>query len=189
MNKYQKAKIIVSGALIALIFAFLDQLSKLLAVYFDVAQTHYFLGLIRLNLTYNTGMAFGTFDDNPTAMKIVLALTILMIVGIPFLYYFAFKRSVAGRVALAIVEGGAIGNLIDRLVLNKVRDFLDIAPTGFGNCNVADFCITLGAVALIFIILFIGPTAVFPLKKSWREQAKREEEELAKKKQEKNAKA
>ena len=81
------------------------------------------------------------------------------------------------RICLATVEAGAVGNIIDRLCLGYVRDFLDVRPIGFGICNIADFYIVFGVIVIAFIILFIGKNAVFPLKKSWREQARKEDEE------------
>ena len=81
------------------------------------------------------------------------------------------------RICLAVVEAGALGNIIDRFCLGYVRDFVDVDPLGFGICNIADFFITGGIVAVLVCILFIGKDAVFPLTKKWREEAKREDEE------------
>lgn len=143
-------------------------------------------GFIQFRYTENDAIAFGIGSGNRAFMVIVTVLTVVLIAAIAVLSFTAFKRRAAGRYALAVIEAGAIGNLVDRLALGYVRDFLDMSAFrpfawlgsgfNFGVCNVADYFITLGAVALIFILLFIGPEAVFPLKKSWREEAKREEE-------------
>ena len=79
-----------------------------------------------------------------------------------------------------------MGNFLDRLFVTDaagkavVRDFMYIRF--FNVCNFADFCITLGAVALVVILLFIGPSAAFPLRKKWRQEQKRQEAEKEAKK-------
>lgn len=178
---YSLAKRAVSGALIVLVFLFLDLATKLIADFYqvDYPKGEYFLGLIKLRYIRNSGIAFGMLDDDPQAMLIITAVTAVLIVAIAFAYFFAFPRSRAAQAAIAIIEAGAIGNLVDRLCLGYVRDFLDVSPTGFGVCNVADFCITFGAVSLVFILLFIGPSAVFPLTQKWRDEARLQEEKKA----------
>ena len=119
-------------------------------------------------------------------MVFITILTVVLSVGIGIAAFTLFKNNRAARIPLAFLEAGALGNLADRLIFGYVRDFLDMSAFrpfawmgwdfNFGVCNVADYFITLGAVALIVVLLFIGPTAAFPLKKSWREEAKRREE-------------
>lgn len=175
-------------AIVMLVLLFADQITKAWAEAVQIHQSGYFLGLVRLHFTQNTGVAFSMFDDNPAAMVIVTVLTVVMIVGIAVLFFTVFKRNKPAQAALAVIEAGAIGNLIDRLCLVNgagqpyVRDFIDVSPLRFGVCNLADFYITFAAVALIFIILFIGPDAVFPLTRKWREQAEEKDKLRAKKK-------
>ena len=184
--------------LIALIFLFIDLLTKLLMT--GVHQSTYFLGIVRINFMFNTGIAFGIAADNPIAMIVVTILTFFLIGGMIALYFTVFKHNFPVRVCLAIIIAGALGNLFDRLYFSifgatnvfsepgklyfgaAVRDFIDVSPIGFGVCNIADFCITFGAVALAFCILFIGPRAVFPLTKKWRAEGKRLDEEAEAKK-------
>ena len=156
---------------------FVDLFTKTLAAAFECNQPDYFLGLIRLTYTENRGIAFGIAADNRPAMIGITVLTFALIIGIAVLFFTIFKKNRPVQTCLAVIEAGAVGNLVDRLCLGYVRDFVDVSPTGFGICNIADFFITFGAVALCFIILFIGPSAVFPLKKAWREEAKRRDEE------------
>lgn len=176
------------GAIVMLVFLFIDQITKAWAYAAAISQKNFFLGIIRFHFLEggNDGIAFGLFGSNPTAMKLVTAFTVVMVVAIAVLFYTVFKRNKPAQIALAVIEAGAIGNLIDRFALGTVRDFIDVSPLHFGVCNVADFCVTFGAVALVFIILFIGKSALFPLKKKWREEAKAEqraaeEEELKRK--------
>ncbi len=185
-------------ALIVLVFLFIDLLTKLLMT--GVHQNEYFLGIVRINFMFNTGIAFGIAADNPVAMIVVTILTFLLIGGMIALYFTVFKHNLPVRVCLAIVLAGALGNLFDRLYFSifgatnvpsspgklyygaAVRDFIDVSPLHFGVCNIADFCITFGAVALAFSILFIGPRSVFPLTKKWRAEGKRLDEEAEAKK-------
>lgn len=167
----------VGGGVLMLLFLFIDQFTKMITDYLGVHQSKFFLGIICIDITRNPGMAFSWFADKPSIMVMITVLTVFLIIGIGFAYFFLFRKNKPAQICLAIIEAGAIGNLIDRLVLGCVRDFIDVSPLHFGVCNPADFFITFGAVALVFIILFIGPSAVFPLTKKWREEAKRLEEE------------
>ncbi|MBR7185924.1 MAG: signal peptidase II [Clostridia bacterium] len=164
-------------ALIVLALLAVDLITKHIAEANAFHQSTYFLGLVRLNFVKNTGIAYGLFSDSKVGMLVITVLTIVEIVAIPAVAFTLLKGNFPAQITLAVIESGAIGNLVDRLALSYVRDFIDIAPMGFGVCNIADFCITLGAVALVIIILFVGPTAIFPLKKEWREEAKRREQE------------
>lgn len=177
----QKRFAVIAG-IVFLLLLFVDQITKAAAEAADIKQTEYFLGIIRLWATVNEGMAFSFFSQNYTAMVIITILTVFMIIGIAVLFFTLFKKNPPAQVCLAVIEAGAIGNLIDRLYFGHVRDFLDVSPLHFGICNPADFYITFGAIALVFVILFIGSSSMFPLKKSWREEAKRLEAEKEEKK-------
>lgn len=181
----KEARYATIGGLVFLLLLFVDQFTKAWAAAAEVHESEYFLGIIKLNFTTNAGMAFSWFSSNDTAMVIITVLTVFMILGIAFLFFTVFKQNPPVQICLAIIESGAVGNLIDRLYFNCVRDFLDITPLHFGVCNPADFCITLGAVALVFMILFIGPSALFPLTEKWRKEAKMLEAERERKKKEK----
>lgn len=133
-------------------------------------------GLISFRYVKNTGMAFSWLEDNEDAMTVVTIFTVVLIVALVALFFTVFRRNTPARITLAVIEAGAIGNLIDRLALGYVRDMVDVSPLGFGVCNFADFFITFGGVALLVIIAFIGKDSLFPLTKKWREEAKAEEE-------------
>ena len=202
----KQARFAVLSGIVLLLLLFIDQITKAwsagaaadiagsqaaadkLAQGSGVVLSNWLLGIIRLKYIINEGMAYSLFSDNPTAMVVITVLTVFMIIGIGVIFFTLFKGNPPAQMCLAIIESGAIGNLIDRLYFGYVRDFLDISPIGFGTCNPADWCISLGAVALVFIILFIGPTSLFPLTKKWREEAKRMDEEKKKAKNEKKTK-
>ena len=91
------------------------------------------------------------------------------------MFFTIFRKNLPVRICLAVVEAGALGNMIDRFVLGYVRDFIDVRPIGFNICNIADIFITGGIVAVLVCVLFIGKDAVFPASQKWREEAKRED--------------
>ena len=168
---------IVCGIVMLALLA-LDLVLKMLAVCFlkghaAIPIIPHFIGL---NYTENTGIAWGMFGNTPAVMVVITILTVVMIVAIAVLFFTVFKKNTPARVCLAVIEAGAIGNLVDRLCLQYVRDFVDVSSIGFGICNFADFYITFGAVALLTVILFIGKEAVVPLGKN-RKRAEEETQE------------
>lgn len=177
-HKYYKQIMITLGcAVIVCVLLFVDLITKAAAEASTIRQSSYFLGIIRLWYTSNPGIAFGIFGDNPVAMEVMSYVTIVLALLIAVMFFTIFRKNLPVRVCLAVVEAGALGNIIDRFCLGYVRDFVDVQPVSFGICNIADFFITGGVVAVIVCILFIGKDAVFPLTKKWREEAKREDKE------------
>ena len=183
-NQMRRYKYIMAGLGGGLIFAVLlavDLFTKAWAEWYEIAyglsQPSYFLGIVRLTYTQNRGIAFGIASDDPLIMSITIAVTVLLALLLIVAFFTIFRNNMPVRICLATVEAGAVGNIVDRLVLGYVRDFLDVRPLGFGICNIADIYIVFGVIVLAFIILFIGKNAVFPLTKKWREQAKKEDEE------------
>lgn len=92
----------------------------------------------------NTGAAFGLFPSGGMAFTLVA-----IVVSLAIIYY--FPRVPGGqpilRLALALQLGGAIGNLIDRLLLGTVTDFVSVGT--FPVFNVADSCISIGVALLV----------------------------------------
>ncbi len=182
LKRYRLAIRILAWALVVLILLAVDLVTKGIAeaCLGEGGYAPFLTGFLDFRFVHNEGIAFGIGSDNPLFMWLVTLLTMGLSVGIAVLSFTVFREMRAERICLAFIEAGALGNLIDRLALGYVRDFLDMSPFrpfgwmgwnfNFGVCNVADYFITLGAVALIFCMLFIGPSAVLPLKKSWREE-------------------
>ena len=108
------------------------------------------------NLTYirNPGAAFGLFARGGGSLRTVFFISVSMI-ALAVLGILYAKAPIEARVmrwALALVTGGAIGNLIDRIRFGEVIDFLDfyIGHYHWPAFNVADSCITIGIGLLIF---------------------------------------
>ena len=95
---------------------------------------------------YNTGAAFGMFKD---ASMVFTVLAFIVIAAILFYYPKVEKDDWALRLALSMQLGGAMGNLIDRLTIGHVTDFISVG--NFPVFNIADASISVGAA-----VLFLG---------------------------------
>jgi len=96
----------------------------------------------------NTGAAFGIFQDGNMVLKVLTSVIILFIL---FYYQRIPYEQKFVRICLAIMLGGALGNLIDRFNFGYVLDF--IAVGSFPVFNVADSCVTVGVGLLILALL------------------------------------
>ena len=101
----------------------------------------------------NTGAAWGMFSGETIWLIIV---SVLMIVALFVFNHFVKNKNTFYCLSFGFVIGGALGNLIDRIWLNYVRDFifLDFFPT-FPVFNIADSFLCVGAVMLAIFILFM----------------------------------
>ena len=114
-----------------------------------------------LNLVYtkNAGAAFGLFSESPSAWRTVLlivvsSLLLAMVIGV--VWRNQQLRRVAG-VGLALILGGALSNLFDRIRFGRVVDFVDVYYRGYHwyTFNLADASIVVGAGFLVFELLFL----------------------------------
>ena len=107
----------------------------------------------RLTLVHNTGISLSLFNDLPSPW--ILTSLALLITGFLF-YWQATEKNLLIRLTLLIIIGGAIGNIIDRIRLGGVIDFLDVhwQELHFPAFNVADSAICFG-MGLMFIVLMI----------------------------------
>ncbi len=100
----------------------------------------------------NSGAAWGIFSGKIVLLIVVSALMITVL----FIFnYFVKEKSVFYCLSFGFIIGGALGNLVDRLSLNYVRDFifLDFFPT-FPVFNLADTFLCVGAIMMALYILF-----------------------------------
>lgn len=105
---------------------------------------HWLTPYARLVHWYNTGVVFGLFQGKGDIFA-----ALALIVSAVIIYYFprVSSQDWALRIALGLQLGGAIGNLIDRIALGHVTDFISIWT--FAVFNIADASITLGVIVLI----------------------------------------
>jgi signal peptidase II len=120
-------------------------------------------GLLDLTHVRNTGAAFGLLNavDFPYKPLVITAVALVALVAIAVYASRYADDTAMTRVALGLVLGGAIGNLIDRARQGYVVDFVDFYWHGwhFWAFNVADAAITLGAIVLILDVLGAGRRA------------------------------
>jgi signal peptidase II len=115
-------------------------------------------GFFRLTHVQNSGAAFGLFADSPSQWKIavlVLFSVVALVVVSMLLWRNSHSLSTTG-LGLALILGGALGNLWDRLINGRVVDFLlfYIGEHQWPAFNVADSAIVVGAALLVVEILF-----------------------------------
>jgi signal peptidase II len=115
-------------------------------------------GFFRLTHLENRGAAFGLFADSPSPWKVatlVLFSVVALIVVSTLLWKNSHTMSTTG-VGLALILGGAIGNLWDRLTAGHVTDFLlfYVGRHQWPAFNVADSAIVVGACLLVYEIVF-----------------------------------
>ena len=147
------------GLLIALVVLALDQASKwwILVSVMNPPQLIEIMPMFNLVLTWNRGVSFGMFamghDIGPWILSIV---AVVIVTALLF-----WLRKAEGRlvpIAIGLIVGGAIGNVIDRMIHGAVVDFLDVywGSYHWPAFNVADSGITVGAVLLVVDSLFSG---------------------------------
>jgi len=141
----------------------LDQLTKSLVVHTIPLYSYVTVvpGFFRVSHVLNRGAAFSLFADSPfrytTAALALFSLVVLAVVA-AVLWRWTGGISRTG-VGLALIMGGAIGNLIDRVVLGSVVDFLafQLGSYHWPDFNIADSAIVIGSLLLISELLL--PTA------------------------------
>ncbi|MGB4345227.1 MAG: signal peptidase II [Burkholderiaceae bacterium] len=137
---------------IAAVTVLLDQVSKItLSRLMTFGQSEAVTSFFNLVMVYNKGAAFSFLADQQGWQRYLFAGISL---AASLLILWMLKRNPSQRLfcwALALILGGAIGNLIDRLVYGHVIDFLDVHVLGWHwpAFNVADSAITLGAILFI----------------------------------------
>lgn len=109
-------------------------------------------GLFSLTYSENRGVAFGLFQDGTLFFAITTSIVIIVFAILLFKNY---KKSKLFSVAAALIIGGGLGNLFERIFLGYVVDYLSLSffpPI----CNFADYCITAGTICLIVYLLFFS---------------------------------
>tara|TARA_A100001037_G_C15098203_1_gene612584 strand:+ start:682 stop:1161 length:480 start_codon:yes stop_codon:yes gene_type:complete len=141
-----------AGMLLSILTIFFDQLSKwwILNVLMVPANTIPVTQFFNLVLVHNRGASFGIFSDAPGWASIAL-IVFAIIISIMLAIWMWQAQETLLSVALGLVIGGAIGNVIDRIRFGAVVDFLDFHAGGWHwpAFNVADSAITLGVILLI----------------------------------------
>jgi signal peptidase II len=139
---------------VAAVVALLDQLSKAWIVrHFAYAENLALLPLLNITLRYNTGAAFSVLADASGWQRwFFTGLALCVGAGIVlWLRRLDSRRQPLLALGLALILAGAVGNLIDRLHLGHVVDFIDVhwKDVHFPAFNLADSAITVGAALML----------------------------------------
>ena len=154
MNKKTKYNLI--GAVLALVLIGIDQWTKVLAVKHLMGQESIVIwdGVFELHYLENRGAAFGILQGQKAVFLICTAL-VLAILAFYYNRMPVEKRYLPMRIVGILLGAGAVGNLIDRMMQSYVVDFLYFKLIDFPIFNVADCYVTVGAILLAILILFV----------------------------------
>lgn len=137
---------------IGLLIAFFDQLTKwMVARSLYLHESHTLIpGLLSITRIHNTGIAFGMFPHLPGVLTVVTVVSVLVVL---YFYLTLENRNTWVTIGCGLILGGAVGNLIDRVRLGHVVDFIYFSF--WPAFNVADSAVSVG-VALLMIGFFLG---------------------------------
>jgi signal peptidase II len=114
----------------------------------------FFKGFLRLDLTFNQGGVFGIMQGYKSFFLVVSVVVLIIMVA----YYF-YEKHMPGlfRIAMALIIGGAAGNIFDRLIPGRagVVDFISVGVDGvyrWPTFNIADSVIIAGAMLLVVVV-------------------------------------
>ena len=120
-------------------------------------------GFFNITHALNSGAAFGILDgaDFPFKTAIIAIIATAALIGVGMYAASLSHHQLVARIGLALIVGGAAGNLIDRVVAGSVVDFADFywRSHHFWAFNVADSAISVGVTMLILDMLTTGPHA------------------------------
>ena len=134
---------------VAILVFILDQASKWLAVTYLKAGPITILPVLELVLVHNRGAAFGFLDQAPGWQNgLFIAIALIVSIVVLGMIRKLERTDLQVRLALWAVIGGAVGNLVDRIRVGAVIDFIQVSPY-FPVFNVADSAITIGATLLV----------------------------------------
>ena len=151
---------------ISIVTVILDQLTKWVAVAnLDLGTPIAVIPHLNMTLAYNYGAAFSFLGDQGGWQRWFFVILSFLVSA--YILYWLKKLDRTERwtaIALALVLGGALGNGIDRLISGRVTDFIDfyvdmdlffLNNGHFAIFNIADIAITLGAILLVVMSLFL----------------------------------
>jgi signal peptidase II len=139
------------GIILAVVSLILDQISKIYVFTHVLSDKNYveampFLNWVRV---YNNGISFGMFSNNQYSQIIFSVLSGIIVIVLLFSMYKARNKFII--YAYALIIGGAVGNVIDRIRIGAVMDFIDVyvGQYHWPAFNVADSTIFIGAFMLL----------------------------------------
>ncbi len=162
--------IIISIAVIAI-----DRISKwIIKSNMELNQSIKVIGnFFKISYILNSGIAFGMLDLNPSPFKTpIILITSFIALGIILYIFLSLPKNIKiAGLSMGFIFGGAIGNIIDRIMRGRVVDFVDINFPDISipffkihmirwpTFNVADSCVFIGIILLLIIIIRVGGKA------------------------------
>ena len=150
---------------ISALVVILDRITKyIVSVQLPNGQAHTVIpGIFRISDVHNTGAAFSMFAENAspaTVRNILIAFSVVAVIVLFGMLWRVGRYFTVTSVALALILGGAFGNLYDRIRYHYVIDFLEVRIIHYHwpDFNVADSCIVIGACLLLIEIFRPQPT-------------------------------
>lgn len=155
MNKKKKILLIVDLLLMILLIA-VDQLTKYFAVENLRGKQPWVLidGVFEFHYLENRGAAFGMLQNQKLFFVLIAAVVLAVIIYVLLKTPYQ-KMYIKLHIALVFITSGAIGNLIDRVRLDYVVDFIYFSFINFPIFNVADIYVTLATIYLVILLLFV----------------------------------
>ncbi len=146
---------LINISLIFLIFL-LDRVSKIYVINLDkklLGSEIFSSKYLNISLIWNEGIAFGLLSFDQENLYNLLTLLIILIILI--IFRMILKSSGLKKIALMMILGGALGNVIDRILYKAVPDFIDFHVGNFHwfIFNVSDIFITLGVIWMVILEL------------------------------------
>ena len=141
----------------ALLLVAADQLSKLwIRSNLAMGESVFEVGFFRLIHVHNTGAAFGLFQGQSFLLTIIASVGVAAILLYAFFFYrrFPFLDNRLGKLALGLVLGGTVGNLIDRIRFGYVTDFVDF--NFWPAFNIADSATVVGTIILAYSLICLA---------------------------------
>ena len=110
-------------------------------------------GFFRITHGENTGAAFGIFQNSRLILSLISAIGVVVVLYIAFRLSkrFVFLTWKTTMLALGLILGGTVGNLIDRAIIGHVTDFIKVGP--WPDFNVADSSLVVGGILLAFNLI------------------------------------
>ncbi len=109
----------------------------------------------QLNYVENRGAAFGILQGRRT-LFLVITIVVVLVIAFYLIRYYS-QMNFLTKISFAILLGGAIGNLIDRIRLGYVVDFISIKlidKYDFPVFNIADICVVVSTILIVYLVLF-----------------------------------
>lgn len=138
--------------IISIIFIILLAVDMLTKYFFtDVYNLVIIKNIVSFYYKENTGASFSMLEGHTYLLTI---LSSLLIVAIVLFDIFHKSKNKLYTLSFALILTGAIGNLIDRVIFGYVRDFIRLDFVNFAIFNIADSCLTIGAILFCIYIMF-----------------------------------